>query len=60
MAHETAIPYWGNFHGRNLLLMKVRPDSYQLEQGREELNLIADGLDHNWSASELKQKLKDI
>ncbi len=60
LAYETAVHYWGNFHARNLLLMRVKPDKYQLQQGQEELNLIADGLEGNWPASELESKLKDI
>jgi hypothetical protein len=60
IADETAIHYWGNFHERNLLLMPVKPDRDQLQQGQEELNVIADGLEQGWSPSELEQKLKDI
>jgi len=60
VAHETATHYWGNFHSRNLLLMKVKPDRYQVQQGQEELGLIAEGLEGGWSVSELKRRLKDI
>lgn len=60
MAHETATHYWGNFHSRNILLIPVKPDKYQVMQGQNELNLIAEGLEMDWSASELKQKLDDV
>lgn len=60
LAYESATHYWGNFHERNLFFIRVRPDRYQVLQGKNELNLIADALDNNWSVSDLKQKLKDI
>jgi hypothetical protein len=60
LAYESATHYWGNFHERNLFFIRVKPDRYQVLQGKNELNLIADALDNNWSVSDLKQKLKDI
>lgn len=60
LAYESAIHYWGNFHDRNPFLISVKPDRYQLLQGKDELNLIADALDNNWPVPELRQKLKDI
>ena len=60
MALETSIHYWGNFHERNLLLIPVKPNRDQVQQGQEELNLIAEGLEQGWSPSELNEKLKDI
>ncbi len=60
LAYESATHYWGNFHERNLFFIRVKPDRYQVQQGQNELNLIADALDGNWPVSELKRKLKDI
>jgi hypothetical protein len=60
LAYESATHYWGNFHQRNVFLIPVKPDRHQLLQGQNELNLIADALDGNWSVSELERKLKDI
>ncbi len=60
VAHETATHYWGNFHARNLLMIRVQPDRYQVQQGQEELSLIAEGLEGGWSVSELKRRLRDI
>ncbi len=60
VAHETATHYWGNFHSKNLLMMKTKPDPYQLQQGQEELNLIAEGLEGGWSVFDLKQRLQDM
>lgn len=60
LAFESATHYWGNFHQRNLFLIRVKPDPNQVSQGQDELNLIADALDQDWPISELKEKLTDI
>jgi hypothetical protein len=60
IAHETATHYWGNFHSKNILFISVKPDKYQVMQGQNELNLIADGLEGDWSVSDLKRRLQDI
>ncbi len=60
LAYESAVHYWGNFHQRNLFLIRVKPDRHQLLQGQNGLNLIADGIDGNWPIEELKRKLDDI
>lgn len=60
MALESATHYWGNFHHRNLLLIRLKPDPYQVQHGQDELNLIADAIDGNWPISELANRLKDI
>jgi hypothetical protein len=58
---ESATHYWGNFHQRSIFfLIPVRPDRFQLEQDRNELNLIAKGLEEGWEISVLEEKLKDI
>jgi hypothetical protein len=59
-AHNTAIHFWGNFHERNLLLMRRKPSRHQLQQGKDELNLIAEGLERDWPASELKRRMDDV
>ena len=60
MAYESAVHYWGNFHARNLLFIRVAPDPGALEQGQNELSLIADALERDWPAQDLKAKLKDV
>jgi hypothetical protein len=60
LSYESAIHYWGNFHQRNLFLIRVKPDRLQLLQGQNEPNLIADGIDGNWPIEELKWKLDDV
>lgn len=60
IAHETATHYWGNFHAKNVLLIPVKPNVYQVTQGRDALNLIAEGLELGWPFEELKRKLDDI
>ena len=60
LAYETATHYWGNFHEVNLLGFRCKPDPHQVQQGRDELNLIAEGLDGNWPHAALERRLKDI
>ena len=60
MAYETATHFWGNFHERNLLLVRSKADRHQVQQGKEQLNLIAEGLEQGWPLEELKHKLDDI
>ena len=60
LALESATHYWGNFHSRNILLIPVKPNRWELEQGRDELQLIADGLEADWPLPELERRLKDI
>jgi hypothetical protein len=61
VALESATHYWGNFHARSIFfLIPVKPNRGQLEQGMDELNLIADGLDAGWELSVLEEKLKEI
>jgi hypothetical protein len=60
IAYETATHFWGNFHERNLLLMRSEPDRHQVQQGKGQLTLIADGLERDWPVAELKHKLDDI
>ncbi len=59
-AYQTAVHFWGNFHSRSLLLIKRKPNRHQVQQGKDELNLIAEGLERDWPASELKRRLDDI
>jgi hypothetical protein len=60
LAWESSVHYWGNFHSRNILLMKTKPDKSQLKQDQDELNLLADAYEGNWPADEVKRKLNDI
>ncbi len=60
VAFESAMHYWGNFHSRNILMVPVKPNPGQLEQGKNEMNLIADYLDEGRPFSLLEQRLRDI
>ena len=60
IVNEAAIHFWGNFHERNLLLIRTKPDRYQLQQGKDELNLIAEGLEADWSVLDLKSRLTNV
>jgi hypothetical protein len=61
VALESATHYWGNFHKRSIFfLIPLKPKQGQLEQGKNELNLIAEGLDGGWEFPVLEEKLKGI
>ncbi len=60
IARESATHYWGNFHRRNIFLMRGKPNPGQLEQGKNELNLIAEALGGGWDAATLEERLKNI
>ena len=60
IAPETATHYWGNFHSKNILFIPVKPNPYQISQGQEALNLIAEGLESGWPLPELRRRLDDI
>ncbi len=60
VAWESAIHYWGNFHARNIFWIPKKPDRWQLENGRNELNLIAEALESGWELPVLREKLNDI
>jgi hypothetical protein len=60
IAYETATHFWGNYHERNLLLMRSKPDRHQVQQGKEQMSLIAEGLERDWPIEELKHRLDDI
>jgi len=60
VAYETATHYWGNYHSKNILLIPVKPDPYQVMQGQDALNLIADSLEQDWTIEQLKRRLKNI
>jgi hypothetical protein len=61
VALESATHYWGNFHQRSIFfLIPLKPKRGQLEQGKNELNLIADGLEAGWELPVLEEKLRAI
>ena len=60
IAYDVATHFWGNFHERNLLFIRAKPDRHQLQQGKDQLNLIAEALEAGWSVSELQRRLDDI
>ena len=61
VAMESAIHYWGAFHERSVFFfVPLKPNPGQVEQGRNELNLIAEGLEAGWTVSVLEGRLKAI
>lgn len=60
LALETATHYWGNFHARSILLIPKKPNRGQLQQGKNEMDLIAQALESGWDFPILEEKLKNI
>ncbi len=61
VALESATHYWGNFHQRSIFfLVPLKPDRDQIVQGKNELELIAEGLEAGWELSVLEAKLRAI
>lgn len=61
VALESATHYWGNFHKRSIFfLIPLKPKAGQLEQGKNELNLIAEGLEEGWELPALEERLKAV
>jgi len=61
IALESATHYWGNFHRRSIFFfIPCKPNPGQLLQGKNELNLIADALEHRWDLPLLEKRLKNI
>jgi hypothetical protein len=58
VALESATHYWGNFHKRSIFLFPLKPNRGQLEQGRNELNLIAYGLEAGWELPEFGEEIE--
>jgi len=54
--HDDLIHYDGEFHSRNILGFRVKPDRYQLERYRREFRDIASALRSSMSQSEAKKK----
>jgi hypothetical protein len=61
VALESATHYWGNFHRSSVLFfIPAKPNRGQLEQGKNELNLIAEAVEAEWDLPHLEERLKDI
>jgi len=61
VALESATHYWGTFHERSIFfLIPPKPKRGQLEQGKNELKLIADNLDAGWDLPVLEEKPKAV
>ncbi len=54
--HDDLIHYDGNFHSRNLLGFRVKPDPHQLEDCRHEFRAIAAALRANLSLEDAKKQ----
>jgi hypothetical protein len=54
--HDDLIHYSGEFHSRNLLGFRVKPDRYQMENYRQEFRGIASALREHLSLNEAKKK----
>jgi len=54
--HDDLIHYDGNFHSRNILGFRVKPDSHQLEDYRHEFRAIAAALRADLSLAVAKKQ----
>lgn len=59
-AWEEAGHFWGNFHERNIFLIPVQPDKYQLENGRTTLRMLAQAFEEDWEESRIEKALDNI
>jgi hypothetical protein len=53
---DDLIHYSGEFHSRNLLGFRVRPDRYQMKNYQQEFKGVASALRENLSLNEAKKK----
>lgn len=59
-AYEEAHHYWGNFHERNILLIRTKPKPVFVAQGREIFRTLARALDEHWSEEKVLEAIKNI
>jgi hypothetical protein len=52
--------YWGNFHARNIFLIPVKPNKYQLKQGQDILRILAQAFEEDWHQDRIEKALNDI
>ena len=60
LAHEEAHHYWGNFHQRNIFLVRVKPDPMQVSQGKETFRVLARAIEEGWSLEQAEEALRRI
>ena len=60
LAYEEAHHYWGNFHERNILLMRTKPKPAFVAQGRELFRTLARALEERWPEEKVQEAVKRI
>ena len=60
LAYEEAHHYWGNFHQRNVLSMRRKPDLKLVAQGRELFRTFARALEEHWPEKKVEEAMKHI
>jgi len=59
LAREEAHHYWGNFHERNILLVRTKPKPALVAQGKELFRTLARALEEHWPEERLREAMKD-
>jgi hypothetical protein len=60
IAYGEAHHYWGNFHQRNILLMRTKPKPAIVAQGRELFRTLALALEERWPEERVQKAVKGI
>jgi hypothetical protein len=60
IAYEEAHHYWGNFHERNILLMRTKPKPAFVTQGRQLFRTLARALEERWPEERVQEAVKHI
>jgi|SRR5271155_447957 len=60
LAREEAHHYWGNFHARNILLVRTKPKPAFVAQGREMFRTFARALEEHWPEEKVQEAVKHI
>jgi hypothetical protein len=60
IAYEEAHHYWGNYHERNILLVRTKPKQAFLEQGRKIFRMLVQALEERWPEDRVQKALKEL
>jgi len=60
LAYEEAHHYWGNFHERNILLVRTKPKPAFVAKGRELFRTLARALEERWPEEKVHEAVKHI
>lgn len=60
LAYEEAHHYWGNFHERNILLVRTKPKPAFVARGKELFRTLARALEERWPEEKVTEAVKHI